>query len=137
MDTQILHTIRRHSKRPAQPLMVHGELMLLQLEDRHITSCTLPAVRRPAVMPARISTADEHFGERTWPEWIHPRHRGLVSGQQVVMRDASKQQGSTDVSMQVSSTLESSAEVRWGKIQMSKRRWLWFVKSKPKRAHPS
>jgi hypothetical protein len=53
------------------------------------------------------------------------------------MRDASKQQGSTDVSMQVSSTLESSAEVRWGKIQMSKRRWLWFVKSKPKRAHPS
>eukprot|EP01043_Picozoa_sp_COSAG02_P088219 COSAG02_NODE_25371_length_660_cov_1.545455_1_plen_42_part_01 len=42
MDPQILHTIRRHSKRPAQPLMAHGELMVLQLENCHITSSPLP-----------------------------------------------------------------------------------------------
>lgn len=85
MDSQILHTIRRHSKRFAQPLMAHGELMLLQLENCDITSSLLPTVPRPAVMPASISAADEHFGERTWRggSEVPP-----VPCQQVAMRDA-------------------------------------------------
>jgi hypothetical protein len=63
MDAQVPRAVCRQCKRPTQPLHPHGELVPLELEDCHVASLSLPAVRRPTVTPARVSARNEDFGE--------------------------------------------------------------------------